>query len=393
MVEDFKPDQIGIYIHIPFCQSKCGYCDYYSLPCKTDHPIIDEFVNALAAEIKLQSASQTNTKLVNTIYFGGGTPSLLSADHIKKIYLALAEHFNLDNLMEFSIEVNPGTITRKKLTLLKETGINRISIGIQAFQDRLLDILNRTFSCEQGIQAVNLARQAGFDNINLDLMFGIPEQTVEDWQKSLKKAVELEPQHLSIYNLIYEKGTPFYNQRVAGTIRPMEENMEKLLYNLSVETIEKAGFNRYENSNYCKPGFECKHNLAYWNYIPYSGFGPSAHSFDGRIRSWNIQNLTRYISLLNNGKLAIQNKETITKKLRLEEWIFLQMFQTKGLCLKEIQTGFGDNQIDWPEQLNTTIGKQWQNLLLLDDNNLSFTNDGFWLSDEILPKLINLMQK
>ena len=223
-------------------------------------------------------------------------------------------------------------------------------------------------------------------------MFGVPGQTAADWRTSLHKAIELEPLHLSIYNLIYENDTPFHNHRAEGILHPLKEKKEELLYNIAIETLEKAGFDRYENSSYCKPGFECVHNLGYWNYTPYLGFGPSAHSFDGKVRNWNVRNLSNYLTLLKNGKLPIQNNETITKDLQQEEWIFLQMYQTRGLNLEQLCADLADSHINWIELLNVTFGMKWRKLLVLRGHNLSFTNFGFWLSDEILPKLINLIQ-
>lgn len=382
---------IGIYIHIPFCQHKCGYCDFYSLPYIKHHGIYDPFINALLTEIKLRQKEIAGRK-IQTIYIGGGTPSLLSARQLSKIYAELKEHFDLSQLQEFTFEVNPGTVDEDKLISFLDVGVNRLSIGVQAFQNHLLQTLERIHSGEEAQQAILAAQAAGFQNINLDFIFGIPGQSEQDWRESLQRAITLSPTHLSIYNLTYEEGTPFYNLRQRGRIKPIGPETEETFYNYAVAFLAENGFIRYEISNYCKQGFASAHNLTYWNYRPYLGFGPSAHSYDGNRRRWNLPNLNSYLQALNKGELPPFGAEKINKEQKLEEWLFLQMRQSKGLNLDQFCKMFSLPNQNWPTLLQNSLGPEWQIFLNLDENNLFFTVKGFWLSDEILPKLLLMLQ-
>lgn len=384
-------NKIGVYIHIPFCRRKCGYCDFYSLPCQTNHSRFEDFTHSLIQEIRLRSKIFSFPQKLRTIFVGGGTPSLLPCDQIKRIVHALSNFFDLTNLIEFTIEVNPGTVTHENLKFFQEIGINRISIGVQTFQKHLLKKLERIHTSKQGIAAFELARKVGFKNINFDLIFGIPEQTKKDWQDTLNQAVSLNPEHLSVYNLTYEEGTPFYSRLKAGSLETIGEESEYEFYNFAVNLLQKANYQRYEISNYCKSGFQCAHNLGYWNYYPYLGFGPSAHSFDGKVRRWNNRNLENYISNLTCGELPSFEQETIDLRTQVEEWIFLQMRQVKGLDLSVLQDQFKLPELNWREEIIKIFGKKWQQFFKLENHTLSFTTRGFWLSDEILPKLMSIV--
>ena len=390
MISTNSTNEISIYVHVPFCQSKCGYCDFYSLPYKTNHSIFEDFTNALLQEIKLRSEEYISNIKVKTIFLGGGTPSLLSCDQIKKIVDTLHEYFNLTDLTEFTIEVNPGTVSSENLQLCRELGINRISIGVQAFEDNLLDKLERIHSSKQAFEAFELARNSGFENINIDLLFGFPGQSLENLEYSLIQAITLNPEHLSIYNLIYEVGTPFHSKLKAGSLKALNEETEEKLYNFTVDFLQDSKFKRYEISNYCQPGFNCEHNLGYWNYRPYLGFGPSAHSFDGNFRRWNNRDLKNYILNLKNGELPVFEVEKINKQVQLEEWLFLQMHQTKGLDLLKFQDKFEIPNVNWEEKIKITFGKKWNKFFKFEGQNLMFTTRGIWLSDEVLPKLMNM---
>jgi oxygen-independent coproporphyrinogen III oxidase len=386
-------NEISIYIHVPFCQSKCGYCDFYSLPYKTNHSIFDDFTSALQQEIKIRFEECTSNSKVKTIFLGGGTPSLLSCDQIKKIVDTLHEYFNLTDLTEFTIEVNPGTVSSENLKLYREIGINRISIGVQAFEDDLLDKLERIHSSKQACEAFEFARNAGYENINIDLLFGFPGQSLANLEHSLKQAIVLNPEHLSIYNLIYEDGTPFQSKLEAGSLKVLNEETEEKLYNFTVDFLQDSKFKRYEISNYCQPGFNCEHNLGYWNYRPYLGFGPSAHSFDGNFRRWNNRDLKNYILNLKSGKSPVYEAEEINKQVKFEEWIFLQMHQTTGLDLSKFQDQFELPEINWEEKIRSTFGKKWNEFFKFEHHKLMFTTRGIWLSDEVLPKLMNMFAK
>ncbi|HDL19297.1 MAG TPA: radical SAM family heme chaperone HemW [Bacteroidetes bacterium] len=382
---------VGIYIHIPFCQHKCGYCDFYSLPYSPGDSVYRQFVNALLFEITLRRSEIPDSK-IQTVYIGGGTPSLLTAHQLAQIFSHLKNLFDLDELQEFTVEINPGTVDKEKLLSYREIGITRLSIGVQAFQNHLLQRLDRIHSAEEAEEVILSAHAAEFANINLDFIFGIQGQTLQDWQASLQRAVNLSPTHLSIYNVTYEEGTPFYKMRQSGQIKPLDAECEEIFYNFGVDFLSQNGFSRYEISNYSKPGFAGEHNLTYWNYRPYLGFGPSAHSFDGKKRRWNLPDLNRYLQALNKRKLPPFEEEKIDRGQQLEEWLFLQMRQTKGLDLDPFYNRFSLPKLNWPAMLQKSFGPGWQVFLRLDGNNLSFTTKGFWLSDEILPRLLLMLQ-
>lgn len=384
-------DQIGVYIHVPFCQSKCGYCDFYSIPSNSNDPLFEEFTNSVVQEIKLRFKEYHQSRKVRTIFLGGGTPSLLSLSQIKKIVDSLQEFFDLKNVIEFTIEVNPGTVSEKNLKFYKKIGINRISIGIQAFQDHLLRKLERVHTSKQANEAYEFARNANFDNINIDLIFGVPGQSMANWADSLEQAISLNPEHLSIYNLTYESGTPFYTKLKSGLLKAMVEEKEEEFYNFTVDFLKNSNYRRYEISNYCKPDFPCEHNVGYWNYHPYLGFGPSAHSFDGTVRHWNDRDLKKYLSNLKNNKTPNFKAEKLNKNVQLEEWIFLQMRQVTGLNLSNLQDRFELPEVNLEKKIKNAIGIKWNEFLKLENQRLSFTSKGFWLSDEILPKLMNIV--
>ena len=273
----------GLYIHIPFCQSKCGYCDFYSIE---DTSLTASFIDALLAEIEL-TATQLNIKnQFDTLYLGGGTPSILNTNQICDIINTISKNYTLNNDCEITIEINPGTVDLIDLKELSELGINRISIGIQSFHDKELDLLDRIHSTADSIRSIDYCRQIGFDNINLDLIFAIPRQTSDDWKSSLIKALSFEPEHLSIYNLTYEKETPFFRHLMEGRFKRHDEHMEITFYNMAHQIITDSGYDHYEVSNYARSElYYSRHNYKYWQHVPYLGFGPSAHSFWDNFRT------------------------------------------------------------------------------------------------------------
>ncbi len=329
---------------------------------------------------------------IRTIFVGGGTPSLLTPEQLARIFQTLSDRFNLSQLQETTIEANPGTIDIKKMAQYRELGFDRLSLGVQAFQNHLLKRLDRIHSAEQAVQAVAMARSADFTNINLDLIFGILGQTSSDWQESLTAALASQPEHLALYNLIYEEGTPLYADWAAGKIQPLAEETETGFYDFAWQYLASAGYQHYEISNYCRSGKECLHNQGYWDYRPYWGFGPAAHSFDGGRRAWNSPDLNGYLSALAAGKLPPAEQEILTAEMQLEEWLFLQMRQSKGVQLDQLLHKNCGQPIRWPEKLAERFGEPWQALFHYRGQRLSFTAKGMWLSDEILPILLTMLQ-
>ncbi len=277
----------GVYFHIPFCQSRCLYCDFFST---TSLSLRTAYVNALKKEMHLRSTECQN---IRTVYFGGGTPSLLSGDEIG----SLLKELDLSQATEITVEANPGDITPQWLERLQQAGVNRLSIGIQSFHDSLLHLIGRRHNAQQARQAVKMAQQVGFNNISIDLIYGLPSQTLQQWENEVEEALKLDIQHLSCYCLTYEEGTPLTKMLNQGQIPSTDDDIANAMYDNLSERLAKAGFEHYEVSNFAKKGCHSQHNSAYWNQTPYVGFGAGAHSYDGnRTRRANISDLNEYIS-------------------------------------------------------------------------------------------------
>ena len=311
----------GIYIHIPFCKKRCLYCDFFST---TQLPRRKEYVDALLKEISARK-NETNEP-VRTIYLGGGTPSTLEISDIQRIMTAL----DTTNAEEITMEMNPGDATPEYLSALRQTGINRLSIGIQSFQDNLLQLIGRRHDAQQALTAVRMAQQAGFDNISIDLMYALPTQTMKQWQTDIDTAFSLHIQHISCYGLMYEEGTQLTAIRDNGQLTPVDEDLENDMYDYLCERLKNAGFRHYEVSNFALPEYESKHNSNYWNGTPYIGIGAGAHTYGKPVRSWNPDNLDTYINGIHNGTL-VREKEILTEKDLYNEAIMLGLRTDKGI--------------------------------------------------------------
>ena len=328
----------GIYLHIPFCIVKCPYCDFYSIESeKEDFDNREVFVNALIAEIKNGSLIETG---ISTIYFGGGTPSMLEGEQVDRILSCLRDNFDLINDAEITLELNPGEIDLERLEQYKESGVNRISMGAQSFQLEELKTLGRIHRPEDVFTAAEMIVQAGIDNFNIDLIYGVPGQTLESIEENVLSAVKLKPNHISVYSLTYEKGTPFYSMKLQGTLKPVDENLEQAMSERVLGILRDAGYSRYEISNYSLEGFESKHNSSYWNGSPYYSFGPSAHSFDGNRRWWNIRDVSSYVDKINSNESPIAGKESLDKEQLIFERIFLKLRTSSGLNIPSFETEF-----------------------------------------------------
>ncbi len=389
MESNRHPDKVGIYLHIPFCEKKCFYCDFYSIE---DISQRDKFVNSLVKEIELFSLNCAEKLCADTIFLGGGTPSLLYPYELEIITNSLHKNFNISAETEFTMECNPGTVNQQSLTDYRQLGVNRLSFGVQSFFDHELKFLSRIHNSQQAVEALEFARSAGFDNVNIDLMYGLPEQTsarggcasgAEDKLLSnLENAVALNPQHISAYNLIVEHGTPLLTAVTSGEIKPLDESTEGRMYELTMGFLEKNGYKHYEISNYARHGFECKHNLKYWNSEEYVGFGPSAHLYLGGSRWWNISSLSSYLSSLSNDRLPISAKEELTDTQLVDEFVMLQLRQGK-MDLKILRDKFG---IDLDTGFICDLKKVgYANVA---DNKVFLTKKGFIVCDEIAEEIL-----
>jgi len=321
----------GIYIHIPFCKSRCIYCDFFSTTMLERRK---EYVSAILQEIGLRS-NYLNDKYVHTIYFGGGTPSLLDTDDIGRILNTLAKYFEVDPKAEITLEANPGDLSLEKLHLLYNIGVNRLSIGIQTFHDDLLQLIGRRHSAQQARDAVLMAKQAGFNNISIDLIYALPGETLEVLQEDIQEALALSIQHISTYCLTYEPGTPLTQLRNKNQIFKMCEDSEVLFMDTIRDTLTKNDYKQYEVSNYCINGYQSIHNSSYWDNIPYLGLGAGAHSYDMTSRQWNVSDLDIYINSIKSGTIPSE-KENLEAEDQINEKIMLRLRTSKGLDLSTL---------------------------------------------------------
>ena len=319
-------DKLGLYLHIPFCRSKCAYCDFYSLAGREEQ--MDAYQNALLAHLK-QTACTAHCP-VDTVYFGGGTPSLFGEKRLLALLAAVKKYYKLDRDAEITLEANPDSVSLKMLAKLRAGGFNRLSIGMQSAQDGELQAVGRPHTAEQTVQAVCAARKAKFKNVSLDLIYGLPGQTLESWQATVSQAVALQPQHLSCYGLKVEEHTPLARRVEAGESLP-DDDLQADLYLWTVDFLEKSGFRQYEISNFAQNGFESRHNLRYWLTRPYLGFGPGAHSdFAGR-RTSCPRDLEAYLTGVQSGSPALEEEQDISLNERAAEYLMLRLRTAAGI--------------------------------------------------------------
>jgi len=342
---------------------------------------MDSYVKALTKEIGLSSMSS-----VSSIFIGGGTPSLLSVNHLNMIFDKLNDVCDIEDNAEITIEVNPGTLSKNLLNEIKAIGINRLSIGVQSFNDDELRFLQRIHDSKTAEESVKDARHAGFENISLDLIFSIPGQTMDTWKNSLKKAIDLEIEHISCYSLTYEQGTPLYSMLKAGKINKQGEEIDADMYEYTMQFLADNGFIHYEVSNYSKPGKECAHNLNYWSAGTYNGFGSAAHGFDGKERSWNIKSVDKYIKMINEQGNAIAGKETLSAVDKLEERIFLSI-RCGELLIKDV------NKYPTDSLLTEIKNMERYGYVTYKNDIVRLTSKGFLMADDIALRLISLFSE
>ncbi len=334
----------SLYLHIPFCHTRCHYCDFNTYAGIL--PLREPYVRALITEVRLagQLAQLANgtPRRSRTIFFGGGTPSLLTVAQIKRLLSACREAFAVDEQAEITLEANPGTLSTEQLTGLRAAGINRLSLGSQSFDAELLHTLGRIHTAEEIVQALSNARAAGFRSINLDFMFGLPGQTMQHWKTTLDRALALHPEHFSLYSLIIEEGTPFYTWTNEGRIIPGDEDLCADMYEYADERLQAEGYENYEISNWALPGHESRHNLTYWQNLPYIGMGAGAHSFFGGRRFSNVLDPQEYITLLKKQQRPEAEGEFIDRIQEMSETAFLGLRTAQGLHLPTFEERFAE---------------------------------------------------
>lgn len=370
----------ALYFHFPYCIHKCSYCDFYSIP---EKKASNNFIDAVIKEIEIYSSKYDCN--LETIFFGGGTPSLLSKKQFHKIVNEIYKRFSVAKNYEFTIESNPGAVDMENISFYREMGVNRISMGVQSFNEDELEFLERIHSPSEAEISFYKLRKTGFENINLDMIFSLPNQTEDKLLKTINKFIELNPEHISAYSLIYEKGTPLYKDLMRGEIHKLDDEEDSELYFLIVKELTNAGYLQYEVSNYSKPDKQCKHNLKYWNSENYLGIGPSAHGFIGKKRYWNYRSINKYISNLKRDELPTDGYELLKKTDFLYEKLFLKL-RADGLNIKNFITEFNIKKDSIYKIIEELIK---YNYCTYQDNILKLTSQGYFIGDEISLKFIN----
>lgn len=371
----------GIYLHIPFCKSTCSYCDFYSTG---QINLLDRVVNALCEELTLRQSYLKTSDPVETIYFGGGTPSVLGSTHLQYLFDTLNHLFDLSQCKEITLEANPDDLSENYLHMLSHFPINRLSIGIQSLHDNELQLLNRRHSAQEAIEAVKRTRHY-ISNISIDLMFGLPLQTLASWNETIEKSVELHVQHISAYQLTLEKGTKLYRQKELGKVLPASDELSTEMYFMLVQKLADAGFEQYEISNFSLPSYASKHNSAYWQEKCYLGVGPSAHSFNGISRQWNVANNKHYLNGIGKGDPEIE-QEQLTETDHYNEKVMTALRTKTGIDLSAFEKQFGNSKT---QQLLQAADKYLSTgLLKLQEDHLHLTTESFWISDGIITDLM-----
>lgn len=371
----------GIYLHVPFCKTRCIYCDFYSTT-MTDQK--KHYVDALCKELE-QRKSYLKEEPIETIYFGGGTPSQLTSDEFNVIFETIQKLYDIENCKEITLEANPDDLKPEYIAELSKLPFNRISIGIQTFNDRTLKLLKRRHTAEQAIEAVANCRKAGFKNISIDLMYGLPDETDESWLSDLRQAISLNVDHVSAYHLIYEEGTALWKMRDSHKVEETDEEHSLSFFASMIDELAKAGYEHYEISNFCKPGFHSRHNSSYWIGSIYLGCGPSAHSYNGTNRQWNTASLKDYTKGIENNTPYFEIEE-FNIQTRYNDLIITSLRTIWGLSLDKVENEFGRERLEYclsNAQQYLITGK-----LEVRENVLYITEKGVFVSDGIMSDLL-----
>ena len=370
----------GIYVHIPLCSSRCHYCDFYS---STNLNVRDELVDSLCSEIK-QRKNYLDGQTIKTIYVGGGTPSMLNPEHLEKIFNTILTEHDCE-LEEVTVECNPDDLTQSFIDGLKKTPANRVSMGIQSFDDRELKLINRRHTAAEAVDAVKRLQDNGISNISIDLIYGLPNQSMDRWTDNIMKALQLNVPHISAYSLTYEEGTVLHNWLKQGKIAAVDDNTSLEMFKTLRHELQNAGYEHYEISNYAKSGMRAKHNSSYWNGTPYLGIGPSAHSFDGTSRQWNIADSKLYMKGIAENNPQTEH-EVLTETEMFEEFVMTRMRTADGIALDELKNKFRNlaSRCLKSSQKHIECGN-----LIEADGHLRLSEKGIFVSDGIIVDMID----
>lgn len=371
----------GIYIHIPFCKKRCIYCDFYSTTLEEKK---DRYIDSVCKEMSLRGR-YLPTNRINTVYLGGGTPSQLQAPHLEKLFASLYKNFNISPDAEITIEVNPDDVTPEYLAMLRLFPINRISMGIQTFNDKMLKKLNRRHNATEAINAYRLIRKYGYNNVSIDLMYGLPGESLNQWISDIQQAIELAPEHISAYHLIYEEGTKLWELRQQLALKEVDEDLSLKMFTTLIDELTAAGYQHYEISNFSLPDKHSRHNSSYWEDIPYLGLGASAHSYNGESRQWNVASLHDYMEKIEGSNEYFET-ETLNLYTKYNDCILTSLRTCKGLDTDSLKVRFGEELYSYClAQAQKHI--QTRNLGYVNQH-LCLTRQGIFISDSIMSDLM-----
>ena len=371
----------GIYIHIPFCKRRCIYCDFFSTTRSEKKPT---YVRALCQELAIRK-DYLEGEEIETIYLGGGTPSQLTEEELSAIFTSLYNIYKVKEDAEITLEANPDDLTPEYVSMLRRLPVNRISMGIQTFQEETLKLLHRRHSARQAIEAFHRCREAGFRNISIDLMYGLPGETLETWEQDLQQAIELHPEHISAYHLIYEEGTELWKLKEQHQVEEADEELSVTLFSTLINELTNAGYQHYEISNFCLPGLHSRHNSSYWTGKKYLGCGPSAHSFNGISRQWNVASLSKYIEGIISGKpdFEIEDLDLYT---RYNDFVITSIRTCWGMSLSRLRSEYGEELYRYC--LRMAKSHLEQGVLETREGVLKLTQRGIFISDGIMSDLL-----
>lgn len=373
----------GIYIHIPFCQRRCAYCDFFS---STDSTLKEAYVTALCRELDIRKDYIGTSSPVRTIYLGGGTPSQLTLSQLERLFLYIYKVYAIAPDAEVTLEANPDDLSEAYVSGLKAMlPVNRISMGVQTFDDQRLHQLGRRHTARQAIEAVSRCRTHGFHNLSIDLIYGLPHQTLDEWDKELEQATALNVPHLSAYHLTYEEGTPLWRMKQQSIVSEVDEEVSAAMYARLVECLTNAGYQHYEISNFCQPRMESRHNSSYWQGVPYLGCGAAAHSYNGHSRQWNIASIPQYIQGINEGSPFIECEE-LDLHTRYNDYLVTTLRTRWGASLKHVRSEFGQELHTYLQRM-ARLHLQRGHLEVQGDT-LHLTDKGIFLSDGIISDLL-----
>ena len=375
---------LGLYIHVPFCAQKCYYCDFNSYKIKSNEK--EDYLINIEREMLLYK-DEFKDKSFDTVFLGGGTPSILKVDELKRLMSKMYENFNIKDDAEITIECNPGTINKEKLEAMKKIGINRLSIGLQATQNYHLKSIGRIHTYEEFEKNYYDAIDIGFENINVDLMYALPNQKEEEWKDTLDKIIKLNPSHISAYSLILEEGTKLYDMYENNEFNLLDEDKDIEMYNYTINTLKDNGYNQYEISNYSKYEKECKHNIIYWKCDNYLGLGPGASGYIEDIRYSNLEDLSEYNNKISQNLKPINEENKLSDKDKIEEFIFMGLRMNEGISLDIFEKRF---KIDFKDLYKNALEKLIDNKLIkMEDSNVSLTQKGREISNSVFIEFIN----